>query len=296
MKLSLFLSFILTLSCQAQNKPFGQLKDEETFKDYTVRIYRNEFPYDGTNTEGPGNVACFEILKAGKQVFFKKGWEFAVGNISDNYNGKTNVLITIGKSINSDKKPNLVVSEWTGGAHCCYNFYIFQIGEKFRCIAYIETEHGSYSDFADLRKDGNLELVMHDWTFAYWNAGFANSPAPEVILSYQDHMYLPDLKLMSKPAPTEQEVESWAKGFKAEFSDPDVVDVADDQKWSAPSDLWGKMLDLIYSGNATSAWKLCDLSWPPDHPGKGVFLKEFKRQLKTSPYYDSVNRPDFQKE
>ena len=77
-----FLVLLLTLflvlpahSAQYQ-KPFGQLKDEQKFKDYTVRIYRDESDTANTNPD----VACFEILKAGKQVHFQTGFEFEIGN------------------------------------------------------------------------------------------------------------------------------------------------------------------------------------------------------------------------
>lgn len=52
----------------------------------------------------------------------------------------------------------------------------------------------------------------------------------------------------------------------------------------------GKMFDLIYSGNMDLAWKLCDLSWPANHSGKVIFMKEFKEQLATSPYYGDIER------
>jgi hypothetical protein len=52
--------------------------------------------------------------------------------------------------------------------------------------------------------------------------------------------------------------------------------------------MWGEMLDLIYSGNMKSAWRLCDLSWPTNYPGKAVFLKEFKKQLGTFKYYGAI--------
>ena len=67
-----------------------------------------------------------------------------------------------------------------------------------------------------------------------------------------------------------------------------------DNKWAAPNDLFSEMLDLIYSGNMESAWKLCNLSWPVKHPGKANFLKEFINQLQTSPYYNDINQASFQ--
>jgi hypothetical protein len=41
----------------------------------------------------------------------------------------------------------------------------------------------------------------------------------------------------------------------------------------------GRMLDLIYAGNAAAARRLYNLAWPSDRPGKAEFLTEFARQL-----------------
>lgn len=77
-----------------------------------------------------------------------------------------------------------------------------------------------------------------------------------------------------------------AAGFKTKFVG--VQKDMPDSKWAAPFEMWGEMLDLIYSGNMDSAWKLCDLSWPVKHPGKAIFLREFKKELATSPYYKAI--------
>jgi hypothetical protein len=264
--------------------PFGKLQEEQKFKDYTVRIYRDEDAGSG----------CFEILKSSKQVYFHEGFKFKIGNIIFDRENRTNTWLKIGQSITRDKQPNLVVSEWTGGAHCCFIFYIFQIGDRFKMIDTINTEHGGDSDFKDLRHDGDVELVTHDWTFAYWNASFAQSPAPAVILRCEKGKYRPDLEMMRKAAPTAAELDRMAEGFRQKFKESANSEA--DNPWSMPPELWGKMLELIYTGNAKSAWKLLDLSWPAEKSGKNVFLSEFVKQLSTSPYCNTLFQPSFQSE
>jgi len=98
--------------------------------------------------------------------------------------------------------------------------------------------------------------------------------------------------MMKKPAPPEKELQRMAKELKAKFIGIKIELPYD--KWCAPTEMWQKMLDLIYSGNMKSAWKLCELSWPAKHPGKMIFLKEFTAQLMTSPYYNDINQAGFQ--
>ena len=285
------LLFALRLNAAPTQKPFGQLKEEQKFKDYTVRIYRIDPDSLNNDKNQQDGMACFEILHSGKQVFFQVGNKFEIGNSG---NGNiTNNLIAMGRSITSDKQPNLVIKDWSGGAHCCYTFFIFQIGAAFKLIGSIDLQNGVGSDFKDLRRDGNLELVMQDWTFQYWNACFAESFAPDVILRYVSGKYRPDLELMKKPAPTKQTLEKLAGEFKPMFASKGVKGDPNNNL-QVPPRLWGKMLDLIYSGNMDSAWKLCELSWPANNPGKAIFLKVFIKQLQTSPYYKDINQTSFQ--
>ncbi len=284
------LSLILTVmvltrweSATWANPTVGTLQHEKQFKDYTVRIYRDED--DNSKNAGMGSLV---ILKANKQVYSRSGNKFDFGDIFDSEN--TNNLPRIGQSITTDHQPNLVISEWSGGAHCCFTYHIFQIGNQFKFLGSVEGVNSGV-DFKDVNRNGDLRLVVYDWTFEYWHAGFADSPSAKVILRYQKGKYKPDLELMRKPAPTQQTLKAKAKEIEKAFSEV-VSDPG--HAFSAPSVLWGEMLDLIYSGNMKSAWELLDLSWPTDKPGKSKFKKAFLKQLSTSPYYRYISLKSFQ--
>ena len=262
---------------------FGTLQQEKQFQDYTVRIYRDED--DNSKNAGMGSLV---ILKSNKQVYSRFGNKFDFGDLFDAEN--TNNLPRIGQSITTDNQPNLVISEWSGGAHCCFTYHIFQIGEQFKFLGSVEGVNSGV-DFKDVNRNGDLRLLVYDWTFEYWHAGFADSPSAQVILRYQKGKYKPDLELMKKPAPSQQALKAKAKEIEKAF---DGVVADPEQAFSAPSELWGEMLDLIYSGNMKSAWELLDLSWPTDKPGKSKFRKAFLKQLSTSPYYHYLSLKSFQ--
>jgi len=50
------------------------------------------------------------------------------------------------------------------------------------------------------------------------------------------------------------------------------------------------MLDLIYTGNMNAAWKFFDKAWVKRVKGKDKFLREFREQLKTSPYWSEIEK------
>lgn len=293
---SLTLLLALTLNAAQYQKPYGQLKAEQNFKDYTVRIYRNEQapPSNDNNPDHQDGMGCFEILRSGKQVHFQKGVIFGIRSGGDEFN--TNSPVIMGQSILGDKEPNLVISEINGGNNSLCDYYIFQISDTFKLLTKIKDTGIGYGKFEDLHGDGNLDLMTYDeLTFAYWNCCGADSPHPTLILRCQNHKYQLDLEKMKQPAPLEQELKKWAGEFKPMFASKEMRGDPNN-KLQVPPPLWGKMLDLIYSGNMASAWKLCELSWPVNHPGKAEFMKEFIKQLQTSQYYKEINQASFQGE
>jgi hypothetical protein len=246
--------------------PNGPLQDEQSFGDYVVRIYRL-------------NKGSFEILRKGVRVYAAHGHCFQIGSINEEY--KTNSLVSIGSDINGDGKPNLVVSEWTGGAHCCFLFHIFEIGDRFRYIQTIDAADAECADFENVDNDDALEFPMYDWTFAYWRTCFASSPVPFVILKYNGQEYEMACDLMRKPSLSHDELLRLA------------TDIRTSEEWKTdqpPIMLWARMLDLIYTGNMDQAWPLVELSWPSDIDGKQEFLTDFKAQLAASPFWKDVQR------
>ena len=256
-------------------KASQKLVSEQSFKQYEVRIYQ-----DTERVLGEGSL---EILKNGQRVYTKEGGKFQVGSIYEEE--KTESLIPMGKDITGDKIPDLVISEFTGGAHCCSIFYIFSIGDKFKLIADIDAEDGDQSDFENLDGDNNLEFVTNDWTFAYWKTSFAESPAPKIILRYKDGAYHLASELMKTPPPKPEEMRRKAQEVKNDERWHDEMREIEER---IPSSLWGYMLDLIYRGHKELARQFVDMAWPENKGGKEEFLEDFESQLSKSPYWPEV--------
>jgi hypothetical protein len=262
---------LFLLPGMAYAKPWKELQEKKQFRDYVIKVYLTE--------EGEGRVV---ISRKGKTVFELKeenGARYKVGVISGDK--KYNAEIPVGKDITGRGIPNLVISAWSGGAHCCYTYHILELGKAVRQVAALEVTHAALSHFEDLDNDGKLELVTADFTFAYWKASFAASPAPLVILEYRDGLYRLAGRLMLRPAPSEERLSELAKV------------VSEDDAWQMndlPASLWKTMLDLIYTGNADTAFRFADKAWPAAVSGKEAFLSAFRKQLALSPYWVEINR------
>lgn len=255
-----------TVQDLASFKPSGPLQDQQTYGYYVIRTYRS--------IDGNGS---FEILSKSSRVYAAYGNKFLVGSIYEQ--DKKSSLVTMGSDITGDGLPNLLVSEWTGGAHCCFLFHIFEIGNQFRHIQTINAVHSGLADFANLDEDPALEFQMVDWTFAYWRTSFAASPAPAVILKYQGQQYEMASDLMGKPSLSFEQFVQLADEIK---SSPEW------ESKQPPVRLWAEMLDLIYTGRMDQAWDLVDASWPKAIDGKEQFVKDLQAKLRQSPFWKDV--------
>lgn len=151
------------------------------------------------------------------------------------------------EDVTGDGRRDFIVYEYTGGAHCCTLVHVYELAPAFRRV---DTIAGWDSDpiFADLDGDGTVEVVLHDWTFAYWKTSFASSPAPRVVLQFD----------------------------------------GEDDFYGPPPELWGVMLDLIYTGHWDVAIDFFNDAWYGAAPGKRAFLEEFLDRLRRSPHRNDI--------
>jgi hypothetical protein len=165
--------------------------------------------------------------------------------------------------------PNAVYVGFSGGAHCCYTAHLIWIEYRTHHQAIALAD----SDLKIEARNGPPRLRFGDFNFADWNAPFASSPAPEVVLAYDPRRgecgLDPDA--MRKPPPSDAALADQSAGIRTKYEA-----LADDELDPA---LWAAMLDLIYAGNAPSARVLLDASWPEAKPGKEKFLADFTRRL-----------------
>jgi len=267
------------------------LQGKYAYGDYEVRTYREQ-------ESGEGQL---KIFKHSEEVFSETGVSYRVGLMYDDI--PENSLVKIGNDITGDGQPDLVISHWSGGAHCCFTFYVFNIGEKFQLVDVIDNGDGDLGKFVDIDNDGVLEFQGNDWSYGYWHECFAASPAPEIILKYQDGKYRLALALMKKPLPSPEQEETLINEIRKDQSEV-LKQIKEDMKTVGQTDadnfawvkndfvltskVWGHMLELIYTGHPNEAWLFLDKIYPKRSPEKDAFIKDFKKKMSESKYWDSI--------
>jgi hypothetical protein len=219
--------FLIALDAAAQSaasKKAPPLQKSASFGVYTANTY---FDPDSNDTD-----AYFEILKNKKRIYrhqaTESGERFVIGTLYDDDSDAR--LVAMGCDITGDGQPDLLISEWTGGANCCLIFHIFEIGAKFRKIGDINAEFGDQGPhFVHLRQGPGLQIQINDWTFANWHSDFADSPAPRVILEYKHGRYVMASSLMCTPtvdwdhvAANVRKVRDETKDLKGSWPDADI--------------------------------------------------------------------------
>lgn len=221
---------------------------------------------------GAGRFDDRVVIRQGGEVV----WERSGGAFRFDSRGDATGDLTrygLGEDATGDGEPNLIISEFSGGAGCCWTFHIVTLGDPVVPVASIAAQYGGM--FEDLDGDGMPEFVARDWTFASWRVGFEQSPAPQVVLSYDGTGYVVAKELMARPAPDQQELERRIE----------AVLVSDGWNGSNPPPAyWGEALELMYQGHEELGWEFMLWAWPDGLEGRDEFIATFREQLDQSPY------------
>lgn len=247
--------------------PRGELWEEQTFGVYTIRTYYT-------------NEGSFEILKANRRVFGQHGRRFSIGGFSAGPRKLPSFLI--GHDVTGDGNPNVAICEWTGGAHCCFNVFLFEIGDRFRHVATIYGKD-SIPRFDDIDGDSVSEVIIHDWTYAYWPQSFAGSPAPRVILRWDGKAYTVAFDMMRHSRPSMQDLEVRAAEIRKRWGQ-------EYNRSYIPVELWGYALELMYGGHEDLGWQFIEMGWSEQFRLDSDLLEELQLLMGSSPYWRQLQR------
>lgn len=184
------------------------------------------------------------------------------------------------RDLTGDGVPELVVSSYSGGAHCCTTHWIVTLGDDGpRPVARVDAADGE-AEIVDLDRDGLPEVALADWSFAYWNASFAESPAPRVVLRWDGAGFAPTWQGLRLPPLDPAALDAEAAAVRA--------DAAWTERSFPPVAYWATLLDLLYAGHGAEAARFAEAAWAGDALGRAVFLRSLTDVLYRSPYGPAV--------
>ena len=123
-----------------------------------------------------GMCECLTVVYQGTRRILTLGTPDSIEAIS--------VVAPSGRDINGDGLPDLVASNWSGGAHCCYSTTAYSVGAQLTTLLSLNTGDCGPGAFEDLDGDGVREFSTCDTGWQYQYCSFAYSPFPTVVYAY----------------------------------------------------------------------------------------------------------------
>jgi hypothetical protein len=196
--------------------------------------------------------------------------------------------------INKDGKNEIMIHEYTGGAHCCNLYTIYSLDSAAMAIFDFNAEHtGLY--ILDIDNDSLFELISGDCSFAYWQTSYAESPRPGLIWRWDNGKYRLANFHYSDYLLEEQKSEDGIRelAYLKEAINTAKYNIKEykynwDYTEFPPAKLWGIMLDYIYAGKSNVADSIFNALWPPEIAGKEEFYKDFRGALEHGPYWKEL--------
>jgi len=186
--------------------------------------------------------------------------------------------------VESAPAPQLIITSYSGGAHCCFAYDIVSLGKSF--AADVIDSADSPISLVGLGDGDTPDITYSDMAFAYWNTSFAESPAGKVRLTWDKDRYrLMDAGTGTQPAPSDAELAAWQAEMTAAIKalPAPYVSIADQNNGKDGPQLdpaiWSHLIDLIYAGYPDMAVDLFTKAWPRDVPGKDIFWRDFVTQM-----------------
>jgi len=247
-------------------------EDEAKVGKFVFRTYQSE---DG---------ACLDVFRNGKLLSRSPRDSHAPYSLGQRKDHISKIpAVANGTDLTGNGHPDMIISTFTGGVHCCTERDIYELEPDFKLLVTLDDWDDEDGHFEDLDHNGHYYDLTIDPTFIYWDAPYTESVQVPVILQYvrdgKGGAFHLALKNMHEPDPTPEEWKETTKVARGAFG-ADKPFLPGISAW-----FWGNMLSFIYTGHSDLAWKLFDETWPPQRLGKDKFLADFCSQLKTSRYW-----------
>ena len=121
----------------------------------------------------PEETPVLTIAKSGKAVRSFEVWSASVETLD----------------VNGDGTAELLVTDYSGGAHCCFTYYLYTRKPGLKLLGVFDMGNGALA-FQDLDGDGIAEAAGSYDGFAYYDYSYAASPSLPIVFSLKSGKYV----------------------------------------------------------------------------------------------------------
>jgi hypothetical protein len=207
--------------------------------------------------------------------------------LSDGGMGKDSTEIGLFSFLGGETK-QLVVMQYTGGAHCCWIYRIYDLKPGLRALFNGE-EYGIESigyelHPEDIDGDGRYEFTQAVMTFDYFHMSHATSVFPSAVFSYDEERrkYFPDNRKFSSYLL--KGIDEDLRKVEEARAQMDVKDIIARETYL--SAVLQVMLKYIYAGRDTDGWQFYDREYKLFD--RDEIKADIKKALEADPIYQSI--------
>jgi hypothetical protein len=191
-------------------------------------------------------------------------------------------IVLVGQDVNGDGVPDVVFEGYSGGAHCCWTYYVVSLGENSGLIKEFENQRGA--GFRRNKSTGRVEIATMDGAFDYFDfLSHAETPFPDVYLRLDgkslidiSKTYVRDYDHDITLAKTDIDRKSLAQFRSASSREAFTGDNSSRHTASAVLRI---VFAYLYSGRQTQAHNTLRKMWPPfDQDRVWKLILETRRQ------------------
>lgn len=236
----------------------------------------------------PGGWQSVQLLDRSGRVAFETDGRFVT--IGSPYAPATDANATPGEfgaldantDIDADGVPDVIISSYSGGAHCCWDYALISLSDPPRATFEFSSAVGARFTLENTEAGTVTLIETADTTFAYWRTSYVDSPMPGIAMRLSHGQTTIAADLMRRPAPSPQELASEAARVREAIR----AEMEAGAKELSIADYWRTPLELMYSGHEDLAWKFFDDAWPTGVSGRDEFLTDFRELLDQSVYWN----------
>lgn len=272
----LHMALALTQLLLAINTPQALDRPSSFIRDQLDTLQYNGYTIIKTSDAIDSTVSIYSVIikKNGRIV-----WRLGSGAEERQYN-IAGLISFLG-----DTTSQLLVQQFTGGAHCCWNIWLLGLGDVIDTLFCSDAydELGGEPDFIDYDKDGVREIAVGMFGFKYFDMlSYAASPYPMAYFKYSKKARRFDVASRLFADLILDHVDSRINELKrfAEIADTSKdYDDAIELKSAA----FSLLLDFVYAGQRDEGWRLYEKYYVL--PDKAVFRGAVQAALEESRVY-----------